>query len=86
MGSGQLIDEPTLVEIGAQYGVTSAQVMVRWHLQLGNVVLPKSVTPQRIRENIDVFGFELSPADMLRIDGLGVGRRIGPDPAEFNQH
>lgn len=86
LGSGQLVDEPTLVEIGAQYGVTAAQVMVRWHVQLGNVVLPKSVTPPRIRENIDVFGFALSPQDMARIDDLGVGRRIGPDPAEFNQH
>ena len=85
LGSGQLVNDPTLTAIGAQYGVTAAQVMVRWHLQLGNVVLPKSVTPERIRENIDVFGFELSPTDMASIEGLNSGRRIGPNPEEFNE-
>lgn len=85
LGSGQLVDESTLRAIGAQYGVSAAQVMMRWHLQLGNVVLPKSVTPQRIRENIDVFSFALSEADMRRIESVNVGRRIGPNPEEFNE-
>jgi 2,5-diketo-D-gluconate reductase A len=63
---------------------TPAQVVLRWHLQLGNVGFPKSVTPTRIEENFDVFGFELSDADM---DAIGVlddrDGRIGPDPATF---
>ena len=57
--------------------------MIRWHLQLGNVVIPKSVTPERIVENFDVFGFELDDAEMDAIDALDRGERIGPDPDTF---
>ena len=57
--------------------------MLRWHLQLGNVVIPKSVTPSRIKENIDVFDFELAPDDMMVIGELDNGTRIGPDPDTF---
>lgn len=82
LGQGKgLLDLPVLAEIGARYGKTPAQVVLRWHIQLGNVVIPKSVTPSRIRENIDVFGFALSPEDMATINGLDEGRRLGPDPA-----
>lgn len=84
LGQGRgLLDLPVLAEIGGRYGKTAAQVVLRWHLQLGNVVIPKSVTPSRIRENIEVFDFELSAEDMAAIDALDAGRRLGPDPATF---
>ncbi len=58
--------------------------MLRWHLQLGNVVFPKSVTPSRLEENIDIFDFELSADEMERIEALDRGHRTGPDPETFN--
>ena len=58
-------------------------MILRWHLQLGNVVIPKSVTPERIRENLDVFDFELSEDDMAAIARLDAGQRTGPDPETF---
>jgi diketogulonate reductase-like aldo/keto reductase len=84
LASGGLLDEPVLAEIGAKYGKSSAQVMIRWHLQLGNVVLPKSVTPARIAQNIDVFDFELDAADLAAIAALENGHRTGPNPDEFD--
>ncbi|SFC42821.1 aldo/keto reductase [Streptomyces aidingensis] len=85
LGSGKgLLDSPELAKIGAQYDKTPAQVVLRWHLQLGNVVIPKSVTPARIRENIEIFDFVLSEEDMARIAALDNGVRIGPDPDDFN--
>ena len=83
LASGGLVDDPSLATIGAKYGKTSAQVMIRWHLQLGLVVLPKSVTPARIKENIDVFDFELTAQDMADIGRLENGHRTGPDPDQF---
>lgn len=84
LGQGQgLLDDPALGRIAQNHGRTPAQVVLRWHLQIGNVVIPKSVTPSRIAENIDVFGFELSPDDMKAIGELDKGIRIGPDPATF---
>ena len=59
-------------------------MVLRWHLQLGNVVIPKSVTPSRIAENLDVFGFELDTDDLAALTGLDKGRRLGPDPDTFN--
>lgn len=85
LGSGQLIDNPVIGEVAAKHGKTPAQVMVRWSLQLGNIVLPKSVTPARIQQNIDVFDFVLDDADMAAIATLESGRRTGPNPDEFNQ-
>jgi 2,5-diketo-D-gluconate reductase A len=58
--------------------------VIRWHVQLGNVVIPKSVTPERIRANLDVFGFELDPDDVAAIGALDRGQRTGPDPDTFN--
>lgn len=85
LASGGLVDDHRLVAIGAKYGKTAAQVMIRWHLQIGNVVLPKSVTPARIRENIDVFDFELDSDDIQAIEAMeDASRRTGPDPDEFN--
>ena len=84
LASGELIADPLLAEIGQKHGKSPAQVMIRWHLQLGLIVLPKSVTPARIRENIDVFDFSLDDDDMARIATLESGRRTGPNPDEFN--
>lgn len=83
LASGQLIHDPVLLAIADKHGKSTAQVMIRWHVQLGLIVLPKSVTPSRIEENIDVFGFELDTDDMAAIDALECGRRTGPDPDEF---
>ncbi|WP_433337258.1 aldo/keto reductase [Spirillospora sp. CA-294931] len=81
LGQGRgLLEDPALAEIAARHDRTPAQVVLRWHLQLGNVVIPKSVTPSRIAENLDVFGFELSEADMTAIGGMDAGTRLGPDP------
>ena len=85
LGSGRLIDDPVIATVAARHGKSSAQVMVRWSLQLGNVVLPKSVTPERIAENIDVFDFELDDSDMAEIATLECGRRTGPNPDDFNE-
>ena len=85
LGSGRLVDDLVLAEVGRKHGKTTAQVMVRWSLQLGNIVLPKSVTPARIAENIDVFDFELDDADMAAIATLESGRRTGPNPDDFNE-
>ncbi|MFE0630550.1 aldo/keto reductase [Streptomyces sp. NPDC058864] len=85
LGQGRgLLDEPALAAVAAKHGRTPAQVVLRWHLQLGNVVIPKSVTPSRIRENIEVFGFELDGEDLAAIDALDNGGRLGPDPSSFN--
>ncbi|MTE13546.1 aldo/keto reductase [Nocardia aurantiaca] len=83
LGQGAGLKDPVVVDIAGETGRTPAQVIIRWHLQLGNVVIPKSVTPSRIRENFDVFSFELTADQMQRIDGLDQGNRIGPDPAVF---
>lgn len=83
LASGELISNPLLSKIAAKHAKSTAQIMIRWHLQLGNVVLPKSVTPDRIRQNIDVFDFELTPEDMVAIGSLENGHRTGPNPDEF---
>ncbi|MCM2579925.1 aldo/keto reductase [Streptomyces sp. MTZ3.1] len=85
LGQGKgLLDDPTLAAVARKHDRTTAQVVLRWHLQVGNVVIPKSVTPSRIRENIDVFGFELDADDLSAISGLDSGNRIGPDPSTFD--
>jgi 2,5-diketo-D-gluconate reductase A len=83
LAQGALLDDDTIVTIAAHREKTPAQVILRWHLQLGNVVIPKSVTAERIRENIEIFDFELSEDDMAAIARLDVGERTGPDPAKF---
>jgi 2,5-diketo-D-gluconate reductase A len=81
---GSLLGEPAVQAIAEKLGRTAAQVVLRWHLQLGNVVIPKSVTPSRIAENFDVFGFELTDADLAELAKLDRGERTGPHPDEFN--
>lgn len=85
LGQGKgLLEVPAIVAVAQKHGRTPAQVVLRWHLQTGNVVIPKSVTPSRIQENIDVFGFELDDEDMAAIAVLDENRRLGPNPGEFN--
>lgn len=83
LGQGKMLEHPVLAEIGQRHGKTPAQVMIRWHLQHGLVVIPKSVTPARIRENINVFDFTLTAQDMDAIDGIPEAGRLGPDPEKF---
>jgi 2,5-diketo-D-gluconate reductase A len=86
IGQGKgLLDNPEVVSLAKAKGVSPAQVVLRWHVQLGNVVIPKSVTPQRIRDNIDVFSFELTEPEMGQISGLETGERLGPDPETFDR-
>jgi 2,5-diketo-D-gluconate reductase A len=80
---GELLQDGRLRALADRHGRSPAQVVLRWHVQLGNIVFPKSVTPERIRENIDVFDFELSADDMSVLDGLDTGTRKGPDPDRF---
>ncbi len=79
-GERSTFDDPTLREIGRQHGKSPAQVMLRWHLQEGRQAIPKSVTPSRIRENLDIAGFELSASELEAIDALDTGVRGGPEP------
>jgi 2,5-diketo-D-gluconate reductase A len=83
LAQGKVLDDPALVEIAGAHGVTTGQVVIRWHLQLGNVVFPKSVTQERIEQNFDVLGFTLSAAEMDAIATLDAGDRIGGDPDTF---
>jgi 2,5-diketo-D-gluconate reductase A len=80
---GDLLRDPTLLDLARAHGRTPAQVVLRWHIQLGNIVFPKSSRPERMRENIDVFDFELSAEEMAAIDALNTGERTGPDPDHF---
>ncbi|QBS42827.1 aldo/keto reductase [Nocardia sp. CS682] len=84
LGQGTLLDDQTITSVAAAVGRTPAQVIIRWHLQLGNIVIPKSVTPSRIAENFDVFSFELSRDQMDAINALDTGSRTGGDPETFN--
>jgi 2,5-diketo-D-gluconate reductase A len=80
LARGRLLADAVLARVAAKHAKSPAQVVIRWHLQLGNVVIPKSVTPARIRENIDVFDFELDADDLAAIAGLESGERTGLDP------
>lgn len=80
---GKILDHPTLVEIAEKYGKTAAQIVLRWELQLEVVTIPKSVNENRIKENADLYDFELTPDDMAAIDDLNQDERTGPDPDEF---
>jgi len=83
LAQGKALDDPVIVQIAEAHDKSAGQVVIRWHLQLGNVVIPKSVTPERIEQNFEVFDFELSDAEMEAIDGLDAGTRTGPDPDTF---
>jgi 2,5-diketo-D-gluconate reductase A len=84
IAQGKVLDDPAVVAIAERLGRTPAQVVLRWHIQRGDVVFPKSVTRSRIEENFALFDFELGADDMASITGLDRGERTGPDPDEFN--
>ncbi|HEY2718046.1 MAG TPA: aldo/keto reductase [Solirubrobacteraceae bacterium] len=83
LGRGLELEDATIGTVAQAHGKTPAQTILRWHLQLGNVVIPKSVREERIEENIDVFDFELSEQEMESLAALDAGQRIGPDPNTF---
>jgi 2,5-diketo-D-gluconate reductase A len=84
LASGGLLSDPVIAGIAQRLSRTPAQVILRWHVELGNVVIPKSVTPSRIAENFAIFDFELEPADLAAIEGLNRDERTGPDPDTFD--
>ncbi|MPQ98976.1 aldo/keto reductase [Modestobacter sp. I12A-02628] len=84
IAQGKVLDDPALVEIAQRVGRTPAQVVLRWHVQRGDVVFPKSVTRSRIEENFAIFDFELGQGDVASIDALNRDERTGPDPDTFN--
>ncbi|ROQ26341.1 diketogulonate reductase-like aldo/keto reductase [Streptomyces sp. PanSC19] len=84
LAQGAVLGDPALAAVAARYGKSPAQVVIRWHLQLGNVVIPKSVTPARIRENLDVLDFALTDEEMRAVAALDRGLRTGPHPDELN--
>jgi len=84
IAQGKVLKDSTIVRIAENLGRTPAQVTLRWHIQRGDIVFPKSVTRERVEENFDIFGFELSTTDMADITGLNKDERTGPDPDTFN--
>jgi 2,5-diketo-D-gluconate reductase A len=83
LGVGRLLDNPTIVSVAEAHGKTPAQVLIRWSIQLGNVVIPRSSSPERVRSNLDVFDFELTDDEMATINGLDDGTRFRPDPETY---
>ncbi|WP_366291357.1 aldo/keto reductase [Paenibacillus sp. AN1007] len=84
LGQGNLMDHPLLQDIAAKYGKSPAQVILRWDLQNGIVTIPKSVTPERIRANTELYDFELTAEEIEQINGLNEDKRFGSDPDNFN--
>jgi 2,5-diketo-D-gluconate reductase A len=84
LGQGSLLSDPAVTAVAEALDRTPAQVLIRWHLQLGNIVIPKSVNPERIASNFGVFDFELSENDIASISSLDDGHRLGPDPRTFD--
>lgn len=82
LGRGRVLADPVIGGIAAAHGVEPAQVIIRWHVQLGNAVIPKSADPVRLRSNLDIFGFELTPDDMAALAQLDRGQRFGTSPDE----
>jgi 2,5-diketo-D-gluconate reductase A len=83
LASGEVLDDKLISQIAQAHGKSVAQTVIRWHLQLGYIVIPKSVTPARIAANLDVFDFELTPEEVAQISDLNDDARTGPDPADF---
>ncbi|HET9720001.1 MAG TPA: aldo/keto reductase [Solirubrobacteraceae bacterium] len=83
LAQGAVLEDPTITSIAEAHHRTAGQVVLRWHLQLGNIVIPKSVTPERIQQNFELFDFELSSDEMRQIEQMDRGERTGPDPDTF---
>ncbi|MDG4664775.1 aldo/keto reductase [Mycobacterium sp. 236(2023)] len=83
LGVGSLLGNSAVTEVAESHGKTPAQVLIRWSLQLGNIVIPRSSSPERIASNIDVFGFELTDDQMATLNGLNDGTRFRPDPETY---
>lgn len=83
LGAGNLLDNAAVTAIAGEHGKTPAQVLIRWSLQLGNVVIPRSSSPERIKSNLDVFGFELTDDQLSTLNGLNGGTRFHPDPETY---
>jgi diketogulonate reductase-like aldo/keto reductase len=84
LAQGGVLKDPVITRLAAKHSKTAAQVVLRWHIQIGNIVIPKSVTPARIKENFDIFDFELSTDEITAINGLDRGERTGADPITFS--
>jgi 2,5-diketo-D-gluconate reductase A len=85
IGQGVVLDDPVIVSIAERVGKTPAQVVLRWHIERGDIIFPKSVTQSRVKENFDIFDFELSGGDVAEISALNKDQRIGPDPDKFDR-
>jgi len=85
IGQGIVLDDPVIGSIAKRVGKTPAQVVLRWHIERGDIVFPKSVTPARIEENFDIFDFELPGGDVAEISALNKNQRTGPDPDKFDR-
>jgi 2,5-diketo-D-gluconate reductase A len=83
LGVGKLLDNPTIATVAQAHDKTPAQVLIRWSIQLGNVVIPRSANPERIKSNLDVFDFELTDDEMATLNGLDDGTRFRPDPETY---
>jgi 2,5-diketo-D-gluconate reductase A len=83
LGVGRLLDNPTIVSVAEAHGKTPAQALIRWSIQLGNIVIPRSSSPERVRSNLDVFDFELTDDEMATLNGLDDGTRFRPDPETY---
>ncbi len=84
IGQGAVLDDPAIGSIAERVGKTPAQVVLRWHIQRGEIIFPKSVTPSRIKENFEIFDFELSDGDVAEMSALNKDQRTGADPDKFD--
>jgi 2,5-diketo-D-gluconate reductase A len=84
LGRAKILDNPVLAELGEAHGKSAAQIVIRWHLQIGNLVIPKSSNPDRLAENLDVFNFTLSDADMNAIAAMETGVRASLNPDDLD--
>ncbi|MDP8948753.1 MAG: aldo/keto reductase, partial [Actinomycetota bacterium] len=86
IAQGGVLEDPTITKIAERVGKTPAQVVLRWHIQRGDIVFPKSVTPSRMKENFEIFDFEIGSVEMDEITALdrGEGGRTGPHPDKFD--